>query len=311
MIDVARIDLVPQQIGSTVLTIGKFDGIHLGHQALLSKTLELSEELGLVPTVLTFDRHPGSYLNPDAYPLPIIGKSQKAGLLELAGIELLVTIPFDESLASLTANDFVKEILVTGLSVKAVVVGDDFRFGQGQQGDGQLLWSLGQEHGFEVHLVPAVEVDGVRVSTTHVRGLLEKGDVKQAATFLGREHSTVGMVVHGLKNGRKLGYPTANLSREAEGMLPKDGVYAGWLYAGDEKFMAALSVGTNESVTAVPRVLEAHVLDRDDLDLYDQVVKVEYVDLIRPNLKFSGIDELVTQIGLDVESARAILTRLG
>ena len=311
MIDVARIDLVPKETGSTVLTIGKFDGIHLGHQALLSKTLELSEELGLVPTVLTFDRHPGSYLNPDAYPLPIIGKSQKAELLELAGIELLVTIPFDESLASSTANDFVKEILVTGLSVKAVVVGDDFRFGQGQQGDGQLLWSLGQEHGFEVHLVPAVELDGVRVSTTHVRGLLEKGDVNQAATFLGRDHSTVGIVVHGLKNGRKLGYPTANLSREAEGMLPKDGVYAGWLYAGHEKFMAALSVGTNESVTAVPRVLEAHVLDRDDLDLYDQVVKVEYVDLIRPNLKFSGIDELVTQIGLDVESARAILTKLG
>jgi riboflavin kinase/FMN adenylyltransferase len=197
------------------------------------------------------------------------------------------------------------------LSVKAVVVGDDFRFGQGQQGDGQLLWSLGQEHGFEVHLVPAVELEGVRVSTTHVRGLLEKGDVNQAATFLGRDHSTVGIVVHGLKNGRKLGYPTANLSREAEGMLPKDGVYAGWLYAGDEKFMAALSVGTNESVTAVPRVLEAHVLDRDDLDLYDQVVKIEYVDLIRPNLKISGIDELVTQIGLDVESARAILTKLG
>lgn len=311
MIDVASIDLVPPQTGPTVVTIGKFDGIHLGHQALLKKTLTLAEELELVPTVLTFDRHPGSYLNPEAYPLPIIGKSQKAELLEQAGIQLLVTIPFDETLASLTANDFVKEILVSGLDVKAVVVGDDFRFGHGQQGDGQLLWSLGQEHGFEVHLVPAVEVDGVRVSTTHVRGLLERGDVKLAATFFGRDHSTVGIVEHGLKNGRKLGYPTANISRDAEGMLPRDGVYSGWLYAGEEKFMAALSVGTNESVTAVPRILEAHVLDRDDLDLYDQVVKIEYVDLIRPNLKFSGIDDLVTQIGLDVESVRTSLSKLG
>ena len=264
-----------------------------------------------MPSVLTFDRHPGTFLNPEATPLPILGPNQKVQLLDQAGIELLLTIPFDESLASLTAQEFVQQVLVSQLSSKAVVIGEDFRFGVGQQGDAETLSELGQLFGFEVHTVQALEVAGVRVSTTHIRNLLEQGDVSKAANFLGRLHSTEGIVVHGLKNGRKLGYPTANLSRDAEGMLPKDGVYAGWLYSGEDKFMAALSVGTNETVTAVPRVLEAHVLDRDDLDLYDQVVKVEYVDLIRPNLKFSGIDELVIQIGQDVESARAILTKLG
>jgi riboflavin kinase/FMN adenylyltransferase len=311
MINVASITQVPKPVGPTVVTIGKFDGIHLGHRALLEKTKAIATEHSLVPSVLTFDRHPGTFLNPEATPLPILGPNQKVQLLDQAGIELLLTIPFDESLASLTAQEFVQRVLVSQLSSKAVVIGEDFRFGVGQQGDAETLSELGKHFGFEVHTVQALEVAGVRVSTTHIRNLLEQGDVSKAASFLGRLHSTEGIVVHGLKNGRKLGYPTANLSRDAEGMLPKDGVYAGWLYSGEDKFMAALSVGTNETVTAVPRVLEAHVLDRDDLDLYDQVVKVEYVDLIRPNLKFSGIDELVIQIGQDVESARAILTRLG
>jgi len=307
VISVGGLNLLPQELGSTVVTIGKFDGIHLGHQALLQATLAIAEELLLVPTVVTFDRHPGSYLSPDAYPLPIIGPTQKNELLDQAGIELLITLPFDEALASLSADEFVQQILLTALSAKAVVVGDDFRFGSGQQGNVEALRQLGLLHGFLVHTVPAVEVDGVRVATTHIRNLLEKGDVKHAERFLGRLHATRGEVEHGLKIGRELGFPTANISRLAEGFLPLDGVYAGWLHTKSERYPAALSIGINETISAVPRLLEVHALDRRDLDLYDQQVNVEYVDFIRPSFKFSGVEELISSINADLVKIRLIL----
>jgi len=297
--------------GETAVSIGKFDAIHLGHKKIINRLVEVSKVEGLTSVVLTFDRHPNHLLNPESTPVPVIGKTQKLEELEHLGVDHLVTLEFDAEVAKLTPVEFVQEVLLSSLHAKYVVVGSDFRFGSGAEGDVSALREFGEQFGFEVEVVEKLKSEGLDISTSGIRNALLEGQVALAGELLGRNHSTVGIVVHGLKNGRKLGYPTANLSRDAEGMLPKDGVYAGWLYSGEDKFMAALSVGTNETVTAVPRVLEAHVLDRDDLDLYDQVVKVEYVDLIRPNLKFSGIDELVFQIGQDVESARTILTKLG
>jgi len=308
VISVGSLASLPRGLGPTAVTIGKFDGIHLGHQALLDMTVAISQEHSLAPAVVTFDRHPGSLLNPTSYPLPIIGPNEKVELLQQSGVELLVTLPFDESLAALSAEEFVKQILVTALQAKAVVVGDDFRFGAGQQGNVEALRQLGLIYGFSVHAVPAVEVDGVRVSTTHIRELLEKGDVKSAARFLGRLHATRGEVEHGLKIGREIGFPTANISREAEGFLPKDGVYAGWLFdAHGEKYPAALSIGINETISEVPRLLEVHVLDRKDLDFYFQVVNVEYVDFIRPALKFSGVEALIESINADLVKIRVLL----
>ena len=308
MISVGSLASLPRGLGPAAVTIGKFDGIHLGHQALLDVAVAISQEQSLAPAVVTFDRHPGSLLNPTSYPWPIIGPSKKKELLEQAGVKLLVTLPFDEALAALSAEEFVKQILVTALQAKAVIVGDDFRFGSGQQGNVEALRQLGLIHGFTVHAVPAVEVDGVRVSTTHIRELLEKGEVKSAARFLGRLHATRGEVEHGLKIGREIGFPTANISREAEGFLPKDGVYAGWLFdAHGEKYPAALSIGINETISEVPRLLEVHVLDRKDLDFYFQVVNVEYVDFIRPALKFSGVEALIESINADLVKIRVIL----
>lgn len=308
MIAINSVEDLPAEFGSSVVTIGKFDGIHLGHQALLTETVTIAEEQLLVPIVITFDRHPGSILNPLSEPRSLIGTNQKHELLAESGIEVVLTLTFDETLATLSAREFVEQILVHGLSTKAVVVGADFKFGANQSGDIDTLRELGAELGFMVKVVESVELDGVRVSTTLIRNLLEQGNVRESAKLLGRPHATRGEVEHGLKIGREIGFPTANISRTAEGILPKDGVYAGWLYDSQgQKYPAALSIGINETISEVPRLLEVHVLDRKDLDFYYQIVNVEYVDFIRPALKFAGVEELITSIKADLVKIRVIL----
>jgi riboflavin kinase/FMN adenylyltransferase len=308
MITIASLADLPTELGPTAVTIGKFDGIHLGHQQLIFETIESAEEHSLVPTVITFDRHPFSLLDPDAEPAPLIGQRQKHFLLQEAGIELVLNMPFDDQLASLSAKDFISRILVESLHAKVVVVGEGFRFGANQQGDVNLLRELGKELGFVVRVIPHFEIDGEVVSTSRIRNLLLEGNVSLAAKLLGRFHSTTGLIEHGLKIGREIGFPTANMARDAEGFLPKDAVYAGWLYADGERYMTALSVGINETFTAVPRLLEAHVIDVTGLDLYEKVATVEYVEFIRDAAKFNGVEDLVAEINRDLDKIRAILS---
>jgi riboflavin kinase/FMN adenylyltransferase len=308
MITVTSLENLPAELGSTSITIGKFDGIHLGHQQLIAETIESAEEHSLVPTVITFDRHPFSLLDPDAEPAPLIGQRQKHFLLQEAGIELVLNMPFDDQLASLSAKDFISRILVESLHAKVVVVGEGFRFGANQQGDVNLLRELGKELGFVVRVIPHFEIDGEVVSTSRIRNLLLEGNVSLAAKLLGRLHCTTGLIEHGLKIGREIGFPTANMARDAEGFLPKDAVYAGWLYADGERYMTALSVGINETFTAVPRLLEAHVIDVTGLDLYEKVITVEYVEFIRDAAKFNGVEDLVAEINRDLDKIRAILS---
>jgi riboflavin kinase/FMN adenylyltransferase len=307
MLSVDSIDSIPQDLKPTAVTIGKFDGIHLGHQQLISETIEIAEEHMLVPAVVTFDRHPANTLNSSDVPPALIGPKQKQELLEQFGIELLVKLPFDDGLASLTAEDFVTQVLVDGLGAKVVIVGDGFKFGSGAKGDIGLLKELGEQYGFMVRVIPSFEVDGKTVSTSWIRELLLQGEVAAAAKLLGRLHATVGVVEHGLKIGREIGFPTANMSRDAEGLLPRDAVYAGWLHVDGERYMTALSVGINETFTAVPRLLEAHILDVRGLDLYDKVITCEYVEFIRPAAKFSGVEELVAEINRDLDKIREVL----
>ena len=308
MITISTLADLPKDLGPTAVTIGKFDGIHLGHQQLIFETIESAEEHSLVPTVITFDRHPFSLLDPDAEPAPLIGQHQKQYLLQEAGIELVLNMPFDEQLATLSAKDFISQVLVEALNAKIVVIGAGFRFGANQQGDVDLLRELGQELGFVVRVIPHFEIDGEVVSSSRIRNLLLEGNVALAAKLLGRLHSTTGLIEHGLKIGREIGFPTANMSRDAEGFLPKDAVYAGWLYADGERYMTALSVGINETFTAVPRLLEAHVLDVTGLDLYDKLITVEYVEFIRNAAKFNGVEDLVAEINRDLDKIRAILS---
>ena len=295
---------VPSVIGKTAVTIGKFDCLHLGHQSLFSNLIEAAKEASLVPTVVTFDRHPDHLLRPERAKLPIIGKTQKHSIIESLGAAVLIELEFNQALASKTPEQFVKEILVDTLHAQVVMVGEGFRFGNQGSGDTKTLRELGQQFGFSVSEVKPIEIDGETVSTTRVRKLLDEGNVSAVAKLLGRVHVAVGIVEHGLKIGRKIGFPTANLSREAEGYLPLDGVYSGWLVSEGIRYPAAHSVGINETFQAVPRLVESHVLDETELDLYDKVVTLEFIDFVRPVEKFDGVDSLVAQINLDLEVVR-------
>jgi riboflavin kinase/FMN adenylyltransferase len=302
-----NVDQIDEDFPETAVTIGKFDGVHLGHQALLASVAEVAEEHGIASVAVTFDRHPDALLNPQSVKLPITGPRQKQFLIRETGVDALLTLTFDDALADLSPTDFVKQVLVDFLKARWVLVGESFRFGAKGAGNVALLRELGEQYGFKVRVVSPVVIDGEVVSTTLVREALDKGDVVKAAKLLGRPHLTTGVIEHGLKIGRTIGFPTANMSREAEGYLPVDGVYAGWLYADSERYPAALSVGINETFQAVPRLIEAHVIDRTDLDLYDKVVSLEYVAHIRPSAKFDGVESLVAEINRDLEKCRTIL----
>lgn len=304
MLTLTSISAIPTDHGPTAVTIGKFDCIHLGHQALFTEIVDAATNLNLVPTVVTFDRHPDHLLRPERAKLPILGPSQKADLISGFGIATMLQLEFNQELADLSPEQFVKQILVQGLKAKRVLVGEGFRFGNQGSGNFELLKALGDEYGFEVSEVKRVQVDGEVVSTTLVRELLDLGNVKLVNKMLSRVHEVSGMVEHGLKIGRKIGFPTANIARDAEGYLPLDGVYAGWLIADGIRFPAAHSVGINETFQAVPRLVESHVLDETELDLYDKVVSLEFVDFVRPAAKFDGVEALVSQINLDLDIVR-------
>ena len=307
MISWTSLQDIPADFAPTAVTIGKFDGIHLGHQQLLAELIDTAEGAALAAVVVSFTAHPDNVLNPEAAPLPLIGARQKQYLLSESGVEATLAVEFNDAFAALSPEEFVLKYLVEGLRAQWVLVGSDFRFGYGGAGDISLLRELGAQQGFRVREIAPVVMDDQVVSTTRIRALLDAGNVTKAAQLLGRPHTTTGIIEHGLKIGRQIGFPTANMSREAEGYLPLNAVYAGWLYVGQERYPAALSVGINDTFQAVPRLVEAHVIDETTLDLYDQIVTLEYVEFIRHAAKFDGLEPLVAAINDDIAKIRDIL----
>ena len=309
---------VPAGFGPSVVAIGKFDGVHSGHRAVIDRARVAAAETAARVVAVTFDRNPLSLLRPELCPEPLSSLDQKLALLAAAGVDATLVLRFDAALAALEPRAFVEHMLVGALGVTTVMVGDDFRFGRGGAGDPALLETLGAEYGFRTDIVGDVEGSGRRVSSTWVRDLLAVGDVEGAARLLGRPHGVQGTVVHGLKRGRELGFPTANLSTDAEGYIPGDGVYAGWLIdeGTDEapthvttRYPAAISVGTNPTFDDVPvRQVEAYVLDETDLDLYGHRVQVQFTHRIRGMVAFEGIEALKVQMADDVTRVRAALT---
>lgn len=310
---------VPEGFGPSVVAIGKFDGVHSGHRAVLDRARVDAATGGARVVAVTFDRNPLALLRPQACPEDLIGVHQKVQLLAETGIDATLVLRFDAELAGLSAREFVERVLVQALQVRTVLVGADFRFGRGGAGNPDVLRELGQEWGFDVDVVDDVREIGAgrRVSSTWIREVLAEGDVHTAAKLLGRPASVWGEVVHGLKRGRELGFPTANLAPDLEGFVPADGVYAGWLI--DEgsadglrsgvRYPAAISVGVNPHFSDVrARQVEAYVLDETDLDLYGHRVEVQFVERIRGMAAFEGIAALVEQITDDVRRVRAALT---
>lgn len=302
------IDAVPAGYGPSAVTIGKFDGVHEGHRAVIAKLREIAEARRLEAVAITFDRHPAAYHAPDRCPPQLVSTRQKLELLATTGLDATVLLHYDGALASHNADAFVRRYLVDALRARVLLVGHDFRYGAGNEGDVDLLRRQGEELGFEVVVVEDVVPEGGRrVSSTWIRELLDAGEVEHAAELLGHVPTVSGLVVHGFKRGRELGYPTANLALDAEGFIPGDGVYAGWLVDGGVRYPAAISVGNNPTFEGVPKKqVEAYVLDRD-LDLYDHVVGVEFSHRIRGMEKFDGIEALVAQMGRDVDRARELV----
>ncbi|KQQ18586.1 bifunctional riboflavin kinase/FMN adenylyltransferase [Rathayibacter sp. Leaf299] len=306
-----RIETRPEDlagIGPSAVTIGKFDGVHSGHRAVIGTLHERARERGLAAVVVTFDRNPLSVIAPEKCPPALVGNEQKLELLAGTGVDATLLLTFDEEFRSWTPREFVQRILVDALEARVVLVGSDFRFGARGAGDIDLLRTLGAEHGFEVELIDDVRPEhGRRVSSTWIRELLADGDVEHATRLLGHEPVVRGVVVHGAKRGRELGFPTANLSPESQGLIPADGVYAGRLTVEGRTYPAAISVGSNPTFVGVPpKQVEAFVLDQT-LDLYDRVVDVAFVSRIRGMVAYEGVEPLIRQMNNDVSRVRVVL----
>ena len=303
-------DDVPRDLGPTVVTIGNFDGIHLGHQHVLQQARATAAELGVAKVVVvTFDPHPIAVLRPEHAPATLTSIGTRVRLLADAGVDAVLVVPFDRDMAAWSPVEFIDRVLIGSLDARAVVVGANFRFGHRAAGDVALLREVGAERGFAV---AGVELDGGPQvwSSTYIRSCLAAGDVAGAAEALGRPFTVRGMVVRGDQRGRELGYPTANVPIPADAAAPADGVYAGWLTRLDlrETYPAAISVGTNPTFDGErERRVESYVLDRDDLDLYDVEVEVAFVDRLRGMVKFQGIEALVETMHDDVRRARELL----
>jgi len=299
---------VPAGFGPSAVTIGKFDGVHAGHRAVIERLRTVAEERGLEAVVVTFDRHPLSLLKPESCPEALVSTEQKLELLASAGIDATLILTFDRTLSDLSPEAFVTSTIVDALRARAVLVGADFRFGAGGAGDVALLKELGREHGFEVLMVDDVTPDGERrVSSTWIRELLADGQVEAAAALMGSLPTVRGVVVRGQNRGRSMGIPTANLSPELQGYVPADGVYAAWLTTNGRVYPAAVSVGNNPTFEGVPdKQVEAHVLD-EDFHLYGETVEIAFVKRVRPMEKFADAHALAAQMQEDVRQIAEVL----
>ena len=300
-------EAVPGGWGRSVVTIGVFDGVHRGHQAIIGHTVKRARDLGLQSVVVTFDPHPAEVVRPGSHPAVLSEPVRKAELIEQLGVDALCVLPFTPELSRLSAEAFVHDVLVEHLHAALVVEGENFRFGHRAAGDVALLERLGRTFGFTVEGAPLV-ADGQTVfSSTYIRACIDAGDVRTAATALGRPHRLAGVVVRGDQRGREIGFPTANLMCHRYAAVPADGVYAARLIRGGaQELPAAVSIGTNPTFSGRERRVEAYVLDFSG-DLYGERVSLDFVAHLREQRRYDGIEPLVTQIHEDVARTRAAL----
>lgn len=292
---------------SPVLALGNFDGLHLGHQAIMQRTIERAGRLGGEPIAFTFWPHPIKVLAPGRAPAMITSLAARLAALRATGLAGVVVRHFTHRFAALTPEQFVRDVLVSGLGVAGVVVGYNVTFGHDRTGTPDVLRDLGRSYGFEVDVVPPVAIGEHTVSSSAVRRALHAGDVAHAARLLGRPHTLAGLVRHGDHRGASIGFPTANVFPRG-GMLPPDGVYAVRVGIGDEVpgRPAVANLGTNPTFGAVGRRLETHLLDHDG-DLYGRRIQVALVQRLRGEVRFPSVQDLVAQIRKDAAAAREVL----
>jgi len=289
---------------STVVVIGVFDGVHKGHQALLNRAKEISDGRSIV--ALTFDPHPRTVFAPDSVPPMLTTLADRVELLKIHNADQVAVMKFNEQFAAMSPEDFVKNILVDQLHVGTVIVGKNFTYGAKASGNVDSLIKDGIAHGFTVDVQDLLGGEDV-VSSSRIRNLVLEGKVEEARELLSRPHRLDGIVVHGEKRGREIGYPTANLGKIDGQTIPEDGVYAGWLTVGINFWPAAISIGTNPTFEGDRgRQVEAYALDQEGLDLYDKEASIEFGWYLRPTLIFDGLDELLVQMKKDCDEARRL-----
>lgn len=296
-----------QIVGATV-AIGIFDGVHLGHQEILKRAKEVSNGKGVI--ALTFDPHPMQFFAPDKAPTMLVSVERRVELLKQHGADAVIVCEFDSEFAKKSPEEFVSEVLVKHLKISGVVVGENFSYGHKALGKVADLIASGKLHGFVAEEVALAEIDGVVVSSTRIRQAIAVGDIDLAKNLLSRPHRLQGIVVHGEKRGREIGYPTANLGYSTSyNSVPADGVYAGWLEVGGQRWASAISIGTNPTFAGErSRQVEAYALDQIGLELYDQSAVIDFGWRLRDTLKFDGLEPLLEQMKKDCDQAR-ILTQ--
>jgi riboflavin kinase/FMN adenylyltransferase len=290
----------------TVLSIGKFNGMHLGHQHLLAQVVARARQIGGESAALTFEPHPTLVLQPEHERVYLAPESERLALLDATGIDHLIVLRFDQTLMQLTAEAYMRN-LCDHVNLRELWVGPDMRVGYQRQGTVEVLRQLGEQFGYTIHPIEKLLVEGAPISATRIRSLLQAGAVEQIPALLGRPFAVVGEVVQGDQRGRTIGFPTANIAVARHDLLPADGVYACRVTLADgAQHNAVTNVGVRPTFGVLNRTVEAHLLDWSG-DLYGQQVRAAFIERIRPERKFSGIDELKAQIALDAARAREIL----
>jgi riboflavin kinase/FMN adenylyltransferase len=299
---VRELDSVPPDTRPSVVALGTFDGVHLGHRAILGTALSRARVSGLEAVACTFDPHPMEVLQPERAPRPITPLDERLALIAETGVDAVVVLSFTLRLAAVEPEAFVKEVLLVRLRAREVVVGYNHRFGRGARGDARLLEDLAGRLGFRAHVVAPLTVDGVAVSSTEIRQALQRGDVARAARSLGRPYAITGHVTSGAGRGRTLGFPTANIAPDRP-LLVAGGVYRGVVTVDGGRHAAVVNVGVRPTFGETTLALEAHLLDFAG-DLYGRRVRLDFVARLRDEMRFASVEDLKAQVARDIAAAR-------
>ncbi|MDT8440288.1 MAG: bifunctional riboflavin kinase/FAD synthetase [Desulfuromonadales bacterium] len=303
---VRSLDALQPPPGGSVVTIGNFDGVHLGHREIFRRVVGKASTLGAAAVVLTFEPHPLRLLAPERAPLRINTPEEKVRLIEASCVDLLLVLPFDRALARLPARAFVEQILIERLALRSLVVGYDYAFGRNREGDLDFLRGMAQKHDFVLEVLPPIARGEVVYSSSRIRSLLQAGQVNDVVNVLGRHFTLDGIVVAGAARGRQLGFPTANL-RTSKELLPKDGVYAVKVRWRDAVYDGVVNIGRRPTFPGAAPSLEIHLLDFAG-DLYGETLRIYFVERLRDELRFATVGDLQAKVSEDIAAARRLLT---
>lgn len=288
-----------KNIENSVVTIGNFDGIHKGHIQLIKRTVDQAKKKNFKSVIFTFENHPMRYFRANSIK-NLMTNEDKIEMMKSLGIDIIVMIPFDEYMTKISGQDFVNEILLDTLGAKKVIVGHDFTFARNKEGNIKLLKDLSEQYGFELEVVNPIKIDDIRISSTHIRNLISSGDVEKVYKYLGRNYTLSGEVVHARKIGRTIGFPTANIKIDENMVIPKVGIYATKVYIDNKVYYGATNVGYNPTVNGKTLSIETNILEFDD-DIYGKNITIEFLQRIRDEKKFNGIEELKNQLQKDTK----------